>query len=123
MEPEDRSPNRSTTRDDIDDAFLALRNRKRRFACYFLLEHETASLSEVADVVSGWIHTADGRLVELRCRDRCHLQLRHVHVPKLVGTGVIAYDDEAETLSLAPCPEPVRELIARACRNETGSCT
>ncbi|MFC4437150.1 hypothetical protein ACFO3C_05525 [Halostagnicola sp. GCM10023398] len=43
-----------TDRDVIDDAFSVLRNRNRRYALYFLLEHETASLEEVADVVTGW---------------------------------------------------------------------
>lgn len=124
MVPEDRPPECShTTQNVVDDAFLALRNRKRRYVCYFLLEHETASLSELADVVSAWIHTADSRVVEPRCRDQCHLQLLHVHVPTLVETNLLAYDRDGKTVSLAPCPEPVRELIVRACRTETGSCS
>lgn len=106
--------------DVIDDAFLALRDRSRRYVCYFLLEHGTASLSEVTDVVTGWIHARDGRVVERQCRNQCHRALRHTHVPALVDAGVIHHDEDAGTLSLSRCPEPVREFAMRACKEETG---
>ncbi len=122
MDPEHRSSNGSASRQDVvDDGFLVLRNRNRRFACYFLLEHETASVSELADVVVSWIHTADGRIVEPQCREQCYLSLHHTHVPMLVETGVVCYDERAGTVSLAPCPEPIRTLITRACAMETSS--
>ncbi|WP_440765802.1 DUF7344 domain-containing protein [Natronorubrum sp. DTA7] len=109
-----------TSPDVLDDAFLALRNRTRRYVCYFLLEHETASLSELADVVTGWIHATDGGIVEPQCRTNQYSNLVHTHVPRLVETGVVRHDTEAETLSLDPCPEPVRDVVARACEAETG---
>lgn len=122
MDPEDLSSDRTrSSRNVIDNAFLALRNRNRRFMCYFLLEHETASLSELADVVSGWTHTADGRIVESQCRDQCYLNLQHTHVPKLVEIGMVCYDDDTDSLSLAPCPESARKIVTRACAMETGS--
>ena len=107
--------------DTLDNAFLALRNRSRRFVCYFLLEHETASVSEVADAVSGWIYATNGTVVEPQCRARLQQELLHTHLPKLVDIGVIDYDETAGELSLSPCPEPVREIATRACAAETGS--
>lgn len=120
MRSDEQSVGPDASPEMIDDAFLALRDRNRRYVCYFLLEYETASLSEVADVVSGWINATNGSVVEPRCRTQCYLDLRHVHVPTLVDVGVISYDETTGTLSLAPCPDPVRELAMRACSAETG---
>lgn len=106
--------------DVIDDAFLALRERDRRFALYYLLEHETASLSEVADVVTGWLYATEEGVVGSERRNKRYLTLLHVHVPTLVDAGIVDHDEEAGTLSLAPCPESVRELARRACAQETG---
>ena len=105
----------------IDDAFLVLRDRSRRYVCYFLLEHETASLSEVADVVSGWLYAANGCVVEPHCRRQRYRELVHTHIPKLVDTGVVHYDETNEMLSLSPCPDPIREFATRACAMETGT--
>lgn len=104
----------------LDDAFLALRERDRRLVCYFLLEHETASLSELADVVTAWSHAADDRVIEPRCRNQRYLRLRQVHVPKLVDADIVTHDEETGRVSLESCPEPIRELATRACAAETG---
>lgn len=104
----------------IDGAFAALRSRERRYVCYFLLEHDSASVSELADVVAGWVHAPDGGIVEPKCRTERLLQLRHTHVPKLIDAGLVAHDDESDRLTLSPCPAVVREFVTRACRTETG---
>ncbi|MXV64044.1 hypothetical protein GS429_18640 [Natronorubrum sp. JWXQ-INN-674] len=122
MDPERQSsngPNASPS--TIDAAFLALRDRTRRFVVYFLLEHETASLSEVADVVTGWLHTPDCGVIEPRCRNTQYLNLLHTQIPNLVEAGVVRHDEDDGTLSLAPCPAPVREFATRACAAETGT--
>ncbi|WP_436347732.1 DUF7344 domain-containing protein [Natronorubrum sp. FCH18a] len=118
-QPSSNGPNADS--DVLDDAFLALRDRTRRYVCYFLLERETASLSEVADVVAGWIHATDGGIVEPQCRSHQYSSLLHTHVPRLVEIGMVHHDEQRETLSLDPCPEPVRDMVARACASETGS--
>lgn len=121
MDPENLSSNGPKTSPAvIDDAFLALRDRDRRFVLYFLLEHETASLSEVADVVTGWIHAPNGGVVEPQCRTERYQHLLHTQIPKLVEIGVVRHDEDADTLSLSPCPEPIREFATRACAVETG---
>lgn len=119
----ERSPpdDRHASPDELDDAFRVLRHRRRRLACYVLLEHETASLSDVADAVAGWQYATGDGIVEPQCRRQCYLDLRHTHVPVLVDAGVARYDEESETLSLAPCPEPIRNLVTKACAFETGS--
>ncbi|WP_339104380.1 hypothetical protein [Haloterrigena salinisoli] len=104
----------------LDDAFLALRERDRRLVLYFLLEHETASLSELADVVTAWNHATDGRVIEPRCRNQRYLRLKQLHVPHLVDADIVIHDEETDRVSLESCPEPIRELAARACAAETG---
>ncbi|QSW98341.1 DUF7344 domain-containing protein [Haloterrigena alkaliphila] len=121
MDPEQSSTEPTANPDALDDAFLALRDRDRRFALYFLLEHETASVAELADVVTAWSHAADGGVIEPQCRNQRYRRLLQTHVPKLADVGVVAHDEEADRVSLAPCPEPIRELAARACAAETGS--
>ncbi|WP_121742391.1 DUF7344 domain-containing protein [Natronorubrum halophilum] len=122
MPPDRSSSNGPTTNPEtIDTAFLALRQQNCRFVCYFLLEHETASLSEVADVVTGWIHAANGGIAEPQRRNQCYLRLLHSHVPNLVDVGVVSYDERSDILSLSPCPDPIREFATRACAVETGS--
>lgn len=122
MDPEDLSSDDAETSPEVlDDAFLALRDRDRRYVCYFLLEHETASVSEVADVVTGWIHATTEGIIEPQCRNQRYLRLLHTHVPALVDAGLVSYDQDTETLSLSPCPEPIREFATKACAMETGS--
>lgn len=115
------SNGQSASPDALDAAFLALRDRDRRLALYFLLEHETASVAELADVVTAWRHAADGGVVEPQCRNRRYRRLRRIHVPKLVEVGVVTHDEETDRVSLAPCSDAVRELASRACAAETGS--
>ena len=121
MDREPSSTGPSASPEVVDDAFLALRNRDRRFGCYFLLEHERASISKVTDVVTGWIHASGDGIVEPQCREQRQFQLLHTHVPKLVDAGIVRHDEDDETLSLDPCPEPLREFATRACAAETGS--
>ncbi|WP_126663070.1 DUF7344 domain-containing protein [Haloterrigena salifodinae] len=120
MDPEQSPAEPTASPDLLDDAFLALRERDRRLVLYFLLEHETASLSELADVVTAWSHADDSRVIEPRCRNQWYLQLRQVHIPKLVDADIVTHDEETGRVSLASCPEPIRELAARACAAEAG---
>lgn len=105
----------------IDDAFLVLRNRDRRYALYFLLEHGTASLDEVADVVAGWTHASTYGMAGRGVRDGLYRDLVHCHVPMMVEAGVVSYDERTDTLSLAPCPPATRSFVRLACTAETSS--
>ena len=121
MNSDESSTEPAADPDQLDDAFRALRDRDRRFVLYFLLEHETASMAELADVVVAWRHATDGRVIEPQCRNERYLRLLQTHVPTLVDAGVVAHHEDTDRVSLEPCPEPIRELAARACASETGS--
>lgn len=108
-----------TDRSAIDDAFTVLRDRDRRYALYFLLEHETASMAEVADVVTGWARASEYGITGRETRDRVLANLRHRHVPAMAEAGIVEYDEGVDSLSLAPCPPATRSLVRLACLAET----
>ncbi|MFC4543821.1 hypothetical protein ACFO5R_17995 [Halosolutus amylolyticus] len=110
-------PDRAT----IDHGFVALRNQERRYALYFLLEQETASVAELADVVVGWMGASTNGMATRRERDRAYRTLVHQHVPVLVEFGIVDYDGGTKTVSMTPCPDAIREFVHLACLAETGA--
>ena len=122
MDNEQPASDRSRTdRSVIDDAFLILQNQDRRYALYFLLEHETASLEEVADVVTGWPQASEYGITGRETRDQVLRDLRHRHVPAMAEAGVVDYDEGTDTLSFTPCPPATRSFVRLACLAETDS--
>lgn len=92
-----------------DVLFDALANRTRRRVAWYLLDESHASLDELADVLAGW-ELAEADVVDATRRDRIACGLDHVHLPKLAEAGVVEYDRDAGTVSLAALPETVEEL-------------
>ncbi|TYL40615.1 hypothetical protein CV102_03335 [Natronococcus pandeyae] len=120
MDNEQSASDRSRTdRSVIDNAFLILQNQERRYALYFLLEHETASLEEVADIVTGWPRASEYGITGRETRDQVLRDLRHRHVPAMAEAGIVDYDEETDTLSFAPCPPATRSFVRLACLAET----
>ncbi len=106
---------------EIDDSvFYALRNRRRRFALYFLLEHESVSLAELADVVTGWIRTGEYGMATRAERDGVYASLVHRHVPVLEEADLVEWSDDRETVSRTNWPVSVSELVRLALTAETG---
>lgn len=104
----------------LDRGFDVLTDRTRRFALYFLLEQQSASIDELADVVTSWTHVADGEPGTRDRRDRIYQSLVHQHVPALDDAGIVDHDGETDTVSMRPCPEPIRDLVRLSCVAETG---
>lgn len=104
---------------DVDDrVFRALGHEVRRFVCYYLLEHRTASVEELADVVTGW-SAAETRGMALPAdRDRVVVALVHRHLPALAESGLIRYDASAESVALDVDAEPILALLEWAYRVE-----
>lgn len=102
-----------------DDVFRVLRNRDRRYALYFLLEHGTVSLDELADVVVGWTNATTYGTASKRLRDGVYVDLTHRHLPAMADADVIRYDRESGEVSLS-CSATVREFVRLACETETG---
>ncbi|WP_255169733.1 DUF7344 domain-containing protein [Natrononativus amylolyticus] len=116
--PHGDSHDRDRGADSMDELFTALRNRDRRYALYFLLEHRTVSVDELADVVAGWTRATAYGMASRRVRDHVLLTLRHRHVPALVEAGLVR--TENGTVSLEALSPTTRAFIDRACAVETG---
>jgi DNA-binding transcriptional ArsR family regulator len=86
----------------VDDKalFTALAHRRRRLVLCCLREHRRLSLPDVAEFVAE--NEAGEPLCELSgetVRD-VYLALYHNHVPSLEGVGLVAYDQETDTVFL-----------------------
>ena len=103
--------------DAIDDrVFVALRNRDRRYVLYFLLEHESASTAELADVLAGW--TSETGVATREDRNERHAALCHRHVPVLEDAGLIHHDGGC--LTRTDWPEPISAFVRGGLEAEIG---
>jgi hypothetical protein len=94
-----------------DEVFRVLRDSHRRFALYFLLEHDSVSLAELADVVTGWRRANSHGTATRADRDRVYTLLRHQHVPAMEAAGLVAYDEANDVVESGDDAESVGDLL------------
>lgn len=101
---------------DVDeDVLRALSNRHQRYALYHLLDHENATLDELADVVAGWVATTEAGVTTAADRSSIRVKLYHDHLPKLADADLVEFDQEAKVVDRSPLSATERELIQAAC--------
>lgn len=105
--PSPHTENRTTT--DVDAGppvaldsgiYRLLENRRRRYLLYCLLDHDgEVSLSRAVDTVAAW--ETDCSVEDVRSTDRrcVYSALRRRHIPRLETEDVVAYDEDAGTVS------------------------
>lgn len=99
----------------LDPAFSLLADEHRRHLLYLLREHGSATLDDLADVLTGWLAVRHGDGVATPDdRQRILVRLYHVHVPKLASAGVVAFDEDSGTVSLDTLPPMVDHLLDAA---------
>lgn len=103
-----------------DDVFGVLREEPRRYALYFLLEYETVSIDELADVVAGWRRVDGFGIVDRSERDAVHTALLHRHLPTMAAAELLTVDSEMGTVTRTNWPTDVREFVELAHDAETG---
>lgn len=86
----------------VDDCFEALASEERRAVLLSLAEGEETTVSDVADRV------AEGGPADRR---RVAVSLTHVHLPKLAGLGLLAYDRETGRAARGPYFDRVAPLV------------
>lgn len=104
-----------------DEVFVALSDRHRRIALYYLRWRRRVDVEELADVVTGWRHADRRGAVPRAKRDRVRAALLGQHLPILVDAGLIRVEEESETVAMEPLSEPVRSLIDFAYEAEGGT--
>lgn len=100
---------------DVDEAVLrALATRQQRYALYYMLDHERATLGELADVLSGWQAVTDRTVTTAADHSSLRIGLYHTHLPRLDDAGLVAFDPTERVVDRAPLSADQRELIEAA---------
>ena len=85
-----------------DEVFELLANQRRRFVLHYLRRRpdECVSLSTLSEAVAGWEHGVDPAELDYRERKSVRNSLHQFHLPKLDDAGIVAYDADADEISL-----------------------
>lgn len=79
-----------------------LRNMRRRYALYYLHQQDGAvGLDEMTDQIAAWERDAEAGEVPSEQRRSVYNALYQTHLPRLEELGVVAFDSDAKTVSLA----------------------
>jgi len=92
------------TEDDLvmDDAFDLLSNSRRRYLIYYLVRRGgSVELGEMTDQITAWEHDTTVDRISSDQRRRVYISLYQTHLPKLAEHGVLTYDDDEKTVTLA----------------------
>lgn len=83
----------------LDYLYDALAHPRRRYLCYLLSLDEEWTLADVAAAVGAVENDVPASGVSDREYEGVYVSLYHVHVPKLVEDGVVAFDPDTEVVS------------------------
>ncbi|WP_251330314.1 DUF7344 domain-containing protein [Haloplanus pelagicus] len=89
------------------EVFDVLSNRRRRYALYALLQEDTVTIGSLADQVAAWENDCSISEVTAAERKRVYTALQQSHLPKLVRTGLVRFDDDSGHVELT---EAIEEL-------------
>jgi len=93
-----------------DDLFRALANDKRRRLLTALDAEGSTELDDLTDLLVGWETTIDGPAGPDEWA-QVKIELVHAHLPLLSDAGLIAYDTDADEVSLASIADPVESVL------------
>ncbi|MEF8828067.1 MAG: transcriptional regulator [Haloarcula sp.] len=112
MDQSEQSAETATLSSERLDALIrALSAEPRRMIYAYLAEHDSAPLEELTDVVVGWSR-ARGRDTEDGSWDDTRTALHHRHLPVLDDAGVITYNPDQRTATLASLSPSTAEVLA-----------
>lgn len=107
---------------DLDLATDLLAEEHRRHVLYLLREHGSISVDDLADILSGWLAVRNGDAGATPLdRDRVHIRLYHVDLPKLWDAGFVEFDPSTGDVSLGSLPPAVDRLLDVALELEPGT--
>jgi len=88
----------------LDRVFAVMADADRRRLLYYLREHGSATRTELADVLAGWLAT-DRRDGAVTADRRPHIEslLHHQHLPRLRRSGLVEGQDD-ETIAATEWP-------------------
>lgn len=101
-----------------EDVLRALGTREQRYTLYHLLDHERVTLSELADVLAGWMAAAESRVTTGTDRSALRIALYHNHLPQLANAGLVDFDATASVVDRSPLSAEEREIVEAAYLSE-----
>jgi hypothetical protein len=79
-----------------------LSNRRRRYVLYYLQDGPgSVSLRDLAERIAAWENDVPVEELEYKQRKRVYTSLHQTHLPKLDEVGVVDYDRDRGTITLA----------------------
>lgn len=95
----------SDTSTRLDTVFLLLSDTERRRLLYYLREHGTATRTELADVLTGWLATdRKNGAATAKHRQRLGTKLHHHHIPALRDGGLVTVSSEGDVVEATDWP-------------------
>jgi hypothetical protein len=96
-----------------DDAFDILSNARRRYVLYYLRQVDgQVTLSELAENLAAWENDTPPEELTKQQRKRVYVSLYQTHIQKLADAGVVEYDEDSGTVSLASGASQLGKHIA-----------
>lgn len=108
-----RQENRNQAEADetIDTILELLADPRRRFVIASLRNRERVTLTELADVVTGWETTFGGGVASPDERNRVRSMLHHAILPKLEDAGIVSYDRCQGDVRLITIPALMADIL------------
>ena len=91
--------------------FRLLASEQRRHLLYLLREHDSFTLEELADILTGWLVTRRAVVATPDDRQLVYTKLYHVDVQMLVDWGIVTFDEASMEVTLAELPPGVDDLL------------
>ncbi|WP_251343082.1 DUF7344 domain-containing protein [Haloplanus halophilus] len=85
-----------------DTIFSMLSNQRRRYVLYYLHRNPgTVELRDLAERIAAWENDVSVADLNYKQRKRVYTSLHQTHLPKLDEAGIVDYDRDRGTISLA----------------------
>ena len=95
----------------LDVIFDILKNQRRRHVLRYLREHETTTLSDLAEHVAALENEKDVRSLTSSERKRVYVGLYQCHLPRMSDAGVIDFDSDRGRIELRDTAEQLDEYL------------
>lgn len=95
---------------DIDRFFKALADERRRRTLIYLQQHESVSLEDLATFLA----QQEGIDPDSEAFQRLHVELAHLHLPKLADHGLLSFDERSKMVGHESLPTAVEDILALA---------
>lgn len=91
--------------ESLDAVFRALADHRRRCICHYLARSDgPMAVTELAELVAASMSEKTRAVLTSAEIEKTRAELHQMHLPKLEEVGIVDYDDEEGTVSLAESP-------------------